>query len=54
MDIQQNLKEQDRQYQQDTFPCNPKPDSIFKDISSLDALTEYAISTLTEKTVIFS
>ena len=48
MDIQQDY--QNQQYQQDTFPCNPKPDSIFKDISSLDALTEYAITSLTEKT----
>lgn len=46
MDTQQN---QNQQYQQDTFPCNPKPDSSFKDISSLDALTEYAITSLTEK-----
>lgn len=48
MDIQQDY--QNQQYQQDTFPCNPKPDSIFKHISSLDALTEYAITSLTEKT----
>lgn len=48
MDIQQDY--QNQQYQQDTLPCNPKPDSIFKHISSLDALTEYAISALTEKT----
>lgn len=47
MDIQQDY--QNQQYQQDTFPCNPKPDSIFKHISSLDALTEYAITSLTEK-----
>lgn len=39
MDIQQDY--QNQQYQQDTLPCNPKPDSIFKHISSLDALTEF-------------
>lgn len=39
MDIQQD--HQNQQYQQDTLPCNPKPDSIFKHISSLDALTEF-------------
>ena len=51
MNIQQDYQnQQSQQYQQDTFPCNPKPDSIFKDISSLDALTEYAITALTEKT----
>lgn len=44
-----------QQCQQDIFPCNtnpcnPKQGSIFKHIASLDALTEYAISALTEKT----
>lgn len=48
MDIQQDY--QNQQYQQDTFPCNPKSDNTFKHISSLDALAEYAVSALTEKT----
>lgn len=51
MNIQQDYQnQQSQQYQQDTFPCNLKPDSKSKDISSLDALTEYAITSLTEKT----
>lgn len=51
MNIQQDYQnQQSQQYQQDIFPCNSKLDSIFKDISCLDALTEYAITALTEKT----
>lgn len=44
MDIQQNLREQNPLHQQINFKDR------FKNISGLDALTEYAISALTEKT----
>lgn len=43
MDIQQNLQEQSQQHQQ----INSK--DRFRSISSLDAITDYAISALTEK-----
>ena len=43
MDIQQKLQEQNQQFQQ----INSK--DRFRSISSLDAITDYAISALTEK-----
>ena len=46
--IQQDY--QNQQYQQINFINNFNSKDIFKDISSLDALTEYAITALTEKT----
>lgn len=49
MDIKQNQPEQN-QYNQCSYQNQPhNPKNRFKDISSLDALTEYAISALTEK-----
>lgn len=48
MNIQQDY--QNQQHQQINFINNFNSKDIFKDISSLDALTEYAITSLTEKT----
>lgn len=46
MDIQQNLQEQNQPIYQSQ---HSNSHSRFKDISSLDAITEYAISALTEQ-----
>lgn len=46
MDIQQNLQEQNQPIYQNQHSSHQ---SRFKEISSLDAITEYAISSLTEQ-----